>query len=341
MMDNNKPLVSINCITFNHEKYIKEALDSFLMQKTNFEYEILIHDDASTDNTADIIRKYEKKYPDIIKPIYQQENQYSKNGNISKNFQYPRAKGNYIAICEGDDYWTDPNKLQKQVDFLESNPDYGFVHCNFDKLYNKTGRIRKSANKINTKKFATQDQIFIGILLNTYSIGTLTVMARKDLLIESFDSIDLSTHLMGDLPTWLEISQKTKFHYIQDSVGVYRKVSGSASNTESTYHQFIDSGLRIRLEFAKRYSVSNRIVEILEKSYYKNLFVLAFRSKDKSLSEKCINEMREKKYSINSFFKLIHYSIDKRPIYWMLQIFDSTQRYLVNFLKYILRLNVK
>ncbi len=339
-MDNNKLLVSINCITFNHEKYIKEALESFLMQKTNFEYEILIHDDASTDNTADIIRKYEKKYPDIIKPIYQEENQYSKKVNISKNFQYPRAKGKYIAICEGDDYWTDPNKLQKQVDFLESNPEFGFVHCNFDKLYNKTGRIRKSANYINAKRFSSQDQIFIGMLLNTYSIGTLTVMARKDLLIESYGSIDLSTHLMGDLPTWLEISQKTKFHFIQDSVGAYRKVSGSASNTESTYHQFIDSGLRIRLEFAKRNSVSNRIVEILEKSYYKNLFVLAFRSKDKSLSEKCINGMREKKYSINIFFKLIHCSIDKRPIYWMLQILDSSQRYLVNFLKYILRINV-
>ena len=109
-----KVMVSVICNTYNHEKYIKSALDGFVMQKTNFEYEVLIHDDASTDSTADIIREYEKKYPDIIKPIYQSENQYSKKVPISKTYQYSRAKGKYIAICEGDDYWTDPFKLQKQ-----------------------------------------------------------------------------------------------------------------------------------------------------------------------------------------------------------------------------------
>ena len=95
--------VSICCITFNHEKYIKKALDSFLSQNTDFEYEILIHDDASTDSTADIIREYEKKYPNIIKPIYQTENQYQKGvTNPSGKFNFPRAKGQYIAMCEGD-----------------------------------------------------------------------------------------------------------------------------------------------------------------------------------------------------------------------------------------------
>ena len=87
------------------------------MQKTDFPFEILIHDDASTDGTADIIREYEAKYPDIIKPIYQTENQYSKGIKVSQVYQFPRAKGKYIALCEGDDYWTDPYKLQKQVDF--------------------------------------------------------------------------------------------------------------------------------------------------------------------------------------------------------------------------------
>ena len=115
--------VSIVCNTFNHEKYIKDALDGFLIQKTNFEYEVLIHDDASTDHTADIIREYEKKYPEIIKPIYQVENQYSKGIRISKTYQYPRVKGKYIALCEGDDYWTDPHKLQKQFDLMEKHPE--------------------------------------------------------------------------------------------------------------------------------------------------------------------------------------------------------------------------
>lgn len=121
-------LVSISCITYNHEKFIADAIDSFLMQKTNFNFEILIHDDASTDRTADIVREYEGKYPHLIKPVYQIENQYSKGGSGNK-INFNRARGKYIALCEGDDYWTDPYKLQKQVDYMENHPECGLcVH---------------------------------------------------------------------------------------------------------------------------------------------------------------------------------------------------------------------
>ncbi len=115
------PLVSICCLAFNHEKYIRDALDGFMMQKTDFVFEVLIHDDASTDSTADIIREYEAKYPDVIKPIYQTENQYSKGIRPTFKYNFPRAKGKYIALCEGDDYWIDSCKLQQQVNFLEEN----------------------------------------------------------------------------------------------------------------------------------------------------------------------------------------------------------------------------
>lgn len=118
------PLVSISCITYNHEAFIRDAIEGFLMQKTTFPVEILIHDDASTDGTAKIVREYEEKYPGLIFPIYQTENLYSQGIKISINFQYPRASSKYIALCEGDDYWTDPLKLQKQVDFLESHEEY-------------------------------------------------------------------------------------------------------------------------------------------------------------------------------------------------------------------------
>lgn len=124
MCDEHEPLVSICCITYNHEKYISEAIESFLMQETDFSFEILVHDDASTDNTASIVREYAEKYPDIIKPIFQKENQFSKGVEIDYKFNFSRAKGKYIALCEGDDYWTDPKKLQIQVAFLEENLDY-------------------------------------------------------------------------------------------------------------------------------------------------------------------------------------------------------------------------
>ena len=118
------PLVSICTLVYNHEQFLKECFEGFLIQKTNFAFEVLVHDDASTDNSVAIIREYTEKYPEIFKPIYQTENQYSKGIKISTTYQFPRAKGKYIAICEGDDYWTDPEKLQKQVDFLEAHPEY-------------------------------------------------------------------------------------------------------------------------------------------------------------------------------------------------------------------------
>lgn len=121
-MENNI-MVSICCLAYNHEKYIKKTLDGFINQITNFKYEILIHDDCSTDNTVKIIEEYRQRYPDLIKPIYQTENQFSKGIRVSLTYQYPRAKGKYIALCEGDDYWTDCNKLQLQFDAMENNSD--------------------------------------------------------------------------------------------------------------------------------------------------------------------------------------------------------------------------
>lgn len=127
---------SIICNTYNHERFIRQALDSFLCQSVNFDYEILIHDDASTDNTMKIVDEYRKLYPSIIKPIYQTENQTQKGLSVSE-INIARAKGEYIAICEGDDYWVDPNKLQKQVGFLDENKAFTcVVHASYKKNVN-------------------------------------------------------------------------------------------------------------------------------------------------------------------------------------------------------------
>lgn len=116
--------VSVICVTYNHAGFIRQALDGFVMQKTDFPFEVLIHDDASTDGTADIIREYAEKYPDIIKPVFQTENQWARGLDISKEYNWPRIRGQYVAVCDGDDYWTDASKLQKQADFLDAHPDY-------------------------------------------------------------------------------------------------------------------------------------------------------------------------------------------------------------------------
>ncbi len=116
-------MVSVSCSTYNHEKYIERCLQGLVMQKTNFKYEVIVHDDASTDGTASIIRKYYEMYPEKIVPILQTENQYSKGVSVFNTFLSPKIKGKYIALCEGDDYWVDEYKLQKQYDAMERNPE--------------------------------------------------------------------------------------------------------------------------------------------------------------------------------------------------------------------------
>ena len=129
MIDNSQELiVSVNCIAYNQKKYIQDCLDGIVMQKTTFRFEAIVHDDVSTDGTADVIKEYGEKYPDIIKPIFEKENQWSKNDGSLDRIMLDACKGKYIAFCEGDDYWIDPYKLQKQVDYLEAHPECSLVY---------------------------------------------------------------------------------------------------------------------------------------------------------------------------------------------------------------------
>ena len=125
-----KPLVSICTTTYNHAKYLAQTLDSFLAQECDFPFEVLVHDDVSTDGTIDILREYAARYPDIIKPLFEEENQYSKGVPINETFNFPRAQGKYIALCEGDDYWCDPHKLQRQISHMEADPTCTFSFTN-------------------------------------------------------------------------------------------------------------------------------------------------------------------------------------------------------------------
>ena len=136
--DSNKVSVSIICFTYNHENYISQTIESFLSQIINFKFEIILHDDASTDGTAVIVREYERKFPNLFTCIFQKENQYIKCPNAMIGLTLNKARGKYIALCEGDDFWTDPLKLQQQVDFLETNPTFSMSFHPSMKLYLET-----------------------------------------------------------------------------------------------------------------------------------------------------------------------------------------------------------
>ncbi|MFC5711440.1 glycosyltransferase [Thalassorhabdus alkalitolerans] len=219
-------LVSISCITYNHEKYIREALDSLLMQETSFEYEILVHDDASTDRTQEIIRDYQKKHPDIIKPYFQKVNQYSKGiRRIGIKFNLPRAQGKYLAICEGDDFWNDPFKLQKQVDYMENNKNCTMCCHASDKVHNdgtKIGEIRPFTKNI----IISPEEMILG---GGGFIATNSMLYRKSLLETPPKFYENAP--VGDYALQIYFSFMGECYYIDEVMSAYRKgVKGSWSS---------------------------------------------------------------------------------------------------------------
>lgn len=176
------PLVSICCLTYNHAPFIQDCLDGFLSQQVNFPIEILIHDDASTDGTDEIIRKYAGQHPDIIFPLYEKENQYSQGnaGRMDIRFNYSRARGKYIAYCEGDDYWTDPMKLQRQVDFMEAHPDYSVCFHRCKRLNTRTGKFINDRCWRYLKKGEEGIEINVDMYLSSWITQPLTMLFRRD-----------------------------------------------------------------------------------------------------------------------------------------------------------------
>jgi len=221
-----KPLVSICSLTYNHENYISQALEGFLMQKTTFPIEIIIHDDASTDNTTNIIREYENKYPDIIKPIYQNENQWSKGIRPSSTYVWPCTKGKYIALCEGDDYWTDPYKLQKQVDFMEANTEYSMCFHLVENFYQDGSK----PSFIYPYKKRQQPIYSLQDVLKYFFINTCSVIYRLDnkILPEWF-----SKHMLGDYTLHLLYADKGKIRLIPEVMARYRIHSGGIWSSRS------------------------------------------------------------------------------------------------------------
>ena len=170
-----EPLVSISCVCYNHSRFLRQCLDGFIMQKTNFPFEVVIHDDASTDGSSDIIHEYELNYPDLIHPIYQTENQWRKDTSICVREINKKIRGKYIATCDGDDYWTDPLKLQKQVDFLETHQDYSICHHRFRQVFEDGSHPNMVIPPYKQRKLPTD----LNSLLQDDFIGTLTVMYRR------------------------------------------------------------------------------------------------------------------------------------------------------------------
>ena len=228
-----KVLVSVQCLVYNHASYLRQCLDGFVMQKTSFKYEVIVHDDASTDGSSDIIREYAQKFPNIFKVIIQHQNVYSKGISPTKKYVLPLCTGKYIAMCEGDDYWTDPYKLQKQVDFLESHPD--FTMCfHGATIKNETNtRVLTTCDKIETKEYFTKD-IFPG-----WVVPTASVVYRREPL-ESYPPLKHQEWMKyGDITLFLKCTHIGRVWGMADQMSIYRMTSTGAvvrQNIERDLH---------------------------------------------------------------------------------------------------------
>lgn len=213
----NNVLVSVICLTYNHEKYIADAMEGCLAQRVDFKYEIIVHDDASTDGTADIIRQYEAKYPEIVKGIYGTENLYSQNCFI-KRLQgriLAKATGKYIMWCEGDDYWIDPTKMQRQIDYLEQNPDCAMIVHNAAVLDMNNVIIKAQSQYWKDKNLSPEE-----VINHPYGyIGSASMAYRR----EDYELKGLFKEAeIGDYTTQLYCLTKGRIYYLDRIMSVYR-----------------------------------------------------------------------------------------------------------------------
>lgn len=240
-MDENIVLVSICCAVYNHEKYLRQCLDGFIMQKTSFEFEVLVHDDASTDHSADIIREYEEKYPKIIKPIYQEENQYSKGIRVSSTYLYPKAKGKYIALCEGDDFWIDDQKLQMQVNALEENSTRVF---SMHRVSGANGNGIKNGmyfppNNIASKEYDSDEFMRLLIGKNAIRFQTSSFLVKTEILQQLCEEKPefYQKAKVGDLVIQMFSALHGKLYYIDKEMSVYRMFSENSYSVRNVCNE--------------------------------------------------------------------------------------------------------
>ena len=242
-----KPLVSVRCITYNQQDYIHQSLDGFLMQKTTFPFEVIVHDDASTDKTAEVIRKYEAKFPKIVKPIYETENQYSKHDGSLGRIVNAACKGKYIALCEGDDYWIDENKLQMQVDFLENNPEYTMCFHKAKIKKELDVRCELKCDLITDRDYSAFE------LFHNWIVPTASICIRKYI----FDKKIKNPHkiLNGDIVIVEKAAHSGKVRGFGTTMSVYRVQSSGVTYDEKLQHSrslaYPDHFLTLRENFPR------------------------------------------------------------------------------------------
>lgn len=296
--------VCVHCPTYNQSPYIEDCLNGFIMQKTTFPFCVVIVDDASTDGNQEIIKQYAEKYPDIIKPVLLQENHFSQKKSKRPYYSSYDEQSKYVAMCEGDDYWTDPLKLQKQVDFMEANPEYSMCFHKVKLLIQKTGELR---NEIDVRDMSGKSTI-IDLVERNY-VHTPSVLYRiyPDLFKQDQNMISC---FFGDYKMWLLLANKGNIFKFEDIMAIYRVGSGVFSSEKwNTKHK-----LELLILFSQ-------------------LYILV----DNEVAKQKIHEMVncQKRYIMDDL-KILSIQLDKiqsTRLYKLIRVLTSPMRFVKSYFK--------
>lgn len=303
----NEPILSIYVATYNHEKYITQALDSILMQKTDYSYEVLVGEDFSTDNTRAVLKEYEKEHPGKFTIFYRDHNTYRDNPNNIQDL-IMRCRGKYIIALEGDDFWTDPNKINRQIDFLETHPEYIAVahHCTV------VGHDSQPNGEIYPE--CQDEEYSFRHYFSEILPGQLTTVMYRNIFIDSSDKTLFEKKLTPpDRVLYFHLLMHGKIHCIQEPMSAYRHVTAHGSSYSATYrYHFSDFEklYRVLLQYAKE-KKHTEAVRITEGLYFRHLVV----------------GMRCRQCSIARFFQCI-------------KKIDSKGTVFLGYISYLLRKNV-
>lgn len=210
------PMVCVQCLAYNHEKYIRECLEGLVNQKTDFKYEVIVHDDASTDNTVSIIKEYAEKYSEIIKPIFEKENLYKRDQARMRQIITEKLTGKYIAFCECDDYWIACDKLQKQVDFLETHPDYSMCFHSAKKQYETNTISWLKCEDVEDRDYSPTE-VFVN-----WIVPTASILCRREAIENRMKMIGSNRILNGDITIVLSSAMIGKIRGMHEQMSVYR-----------------------------------------------------------------------------------------------------------------------
>ena len=293
-----QPLVSVAMTTYNHAPYIAQAIEGVLKQKTNLSFELVIGEDCSTDGTREIVFEYQQRYPDVIRVITSNENVGMKENGRRVG---EACRGKYLAYCEGDDYWHHPEKLHKQVEYMENHKECGMVFSDCDEIDIKTKRVTRNKTYASWYQYRSPSAINIEQILDLNMMKpTCTVMARRDLvekIIESDPYLHQSGHfLMGDTPLWAELSLISQVSYIPESLATYRLLEESASHSKDlkTTLRFWMSAAEMRLYLCDKHDLPEDIREKAELLFYDKALQLAFHDRNPTLAA----EIKRKKRAL-------------------------------------------